>query len=139
MKLGLRLDAVPAQRVLKNARAQEKDLSMASSLGRAAARKRAGAEAGAVRAAAGGEGGGGHGGGQGGSEGGARSRAPHTSRRRALAVLRRGVWCCYVVSCFAVVFALLVNFMRELTRTHYAPTDISPPPRTSAPHRGPMR
>ena len=40
MKLGL--DAVPAQRVLKNARAQEKDLSMASSLGRAAARKRAG-------------------------------------------------------------------------------------------------
>ena len=61
------------------------------------------------------------------------------SRRRALAVLRRGVWCCYVVSCFAVVFALLVNFMRELTRTHYAPTDISPPPRTSAPHRGPMR
>ena len=77
---------------------------MASSLGRAAARKRAGAEAGAVRAAAGGEGGGGHGGGQGGSEGGARSRAPHTIAppRARCAAPGRLVLLCRVVFCSRV-------------------------------------
>ena len=68
----------------------------------------------------------------------ARGELAHGHAHRTHRAAARSLCCAGVLLC-RVVFALLVNFMRELTRTHYAPTDISPPPRTSAPHRGPMR